>query len=241
MAQGSSTGAAPGPALAALIFDVDGTLAETEELHRQAYNETFAAAGLGWHWSRDDYHWLHRTTGGKERMRHYRDSRGDSAPSVAEIAAIYARKTLRYGDLVAGGGLTLRPGVRELVAAARAAGLRLGVATTTGNPNVDALCLACWGQPAAEIFDAVVAGDDVPNKKPAPDAYLRVLELLGVPAEAAIAFEDSRNGLVSALGAGLRVVVTPSIYTGGEDFTGAACVLPDLTAEALPGSLGLPL
>ena len=241
MAQGSSTGAAPGPALAALIFDVDGTLAETEELHRQAYNETFAAAGLGWHWSRDDYHWLHRATGGKERMRHYRDSRGDSAPSVAEIAAIYARKTLRYGDLVAGGGLTLRPGVRELVAAARAAGLRLGVATTTGNPNVDALCLACWGQPAAEIFDAVVAGDDVPNKKPAPDAYLRVLELLGVPAEAAIAFEDSRNGLVSALGAGLRVVVTPSIYTGGEDFTGAACVLPDLTAEALPGSLGLPL
>ncbi|MCB1329303.1 MAG: HAD-IA family hydrolase [Maritimibacter sp.] len=241
MAQGSSTGAAPGPALAALIFDVDGTLAETEELHRQAYNETFAAAGLGWHWSRDDYHWLHRTTGGKERMRHYRDSRGDNAPSVAEIAAIYARKTLRYGDLVAGGGLTLRPGVRELVAAARAAGLRLGVATTTGNPNVDALCLACWGQPAAEIFDAVVAGDDVPNKKPAPDAYLRVLELLGVPAEAAIAFEDSRNGLVSALGAGLRVVVTPSIYTGGEDFTGAACVLPDLTAEALPGSLGLPL
>ena len=241
MAQGSSTGAAPGPALAALIFDVDGTLAETEELHRRAYNETFAAAGLGWHWSRDDYHWLHRTTGGKERMRHYRDSRGDNAPSVAEIAAIYARKTLRYGDLVAGGGLTLRPGVRELVAAARAAGLRLGVATTTGNPNVDALCLACWGQPAAEIFDAVVAGDDVPNKKPAPDAYLRVLELLGVPAEAAIAFEDSRNGLVSALGAGLRVVVTPSIYTGGEDFTGAACVLPDLTAEALPGSLGLPL
>ena len=240
MAQRSSTGAWWAPALAALIFDVDGTLAETEELHRQAYNETFAAAGLDWYWSRDDYHWLHRTTGGKERMRHYRDSRGDSAPTVAEITDIYARKTVRYGALVAGGGLTLRPGVRELVAAARAAGLKLGVATTTGNPNVDALCRACWGVPAAEIFDAIVAGDDVPNKKPAPDAYLRVLSLLGVEAGAAVAFEDSRNGLVSALGAGLRVVVTPSLYTGDEDFTGAAHVLPDLAAEALPTDLGLP-
>lgn len=240
MTQISSTGASPKPALAALIFDVDGTLAETEELHRRAYNETFAAAGLNWHWSRDDYHWLHRTTGGKERMRHYRDSRGDSTPSNAGIAGIYTRKTDRYGALVAGGGLAPRPGVSDLIAAARAAGLRLGVATTTGNPNVDALCRACWGVPAAEIFDAVVAGDDVPNKKPAPDAYLRVLSLLEVEADAALAFEDSRNGLLSALGAGLRVVVTPSIYTGEEDFTGAACVLPDLAA-GLPAELGLPL
>ena len=226
--------------LKALIFDVDGTLAETEELHRQAYNETFAAAGLDWHWSRDDYHWLHRTTGGKERMRHFRDTLGADTPSVAEIADIYARKTARYGALVAGGQLHLRDGVRELIAAAKSAGLRLGVATTTGNPNVDALCRACWGLPAAEIFDAVVAGDDVPNKKPAPDAYVRVLELLDIPAQAAVAFEDSRNGLLSALGAGLRVVVTPSMYTGDEDFSGAECVLPDLRAGSLPEALGLP-
>ena len=122
--------------LRALIFDVDGTLAETEETHRQAFNRTFAEAGLDWHWSREDYTWLLRTTGGKERMRRFRDEIGTDAPSDGEIATLHRLKTERYAEIVAAGGLALRPGVAALMTAARSAGLRLGVATTTNRPNV---------------------------------------------------------------------------------------------------------
>lgn len=214
--------------LRALIFDVDGTLAETEEAHRAAFNAAFAAAGLDWHWSVADYGRLLTTTGGKERMARWREERG-GGPSDAAIAALHRDKTARYAALMAGGGLQARPGVRTLVAAARAAGLRLAVATTTSPGNVEALAQALWGRAAGEMFDVIAAGDEVAAKKPAPDVYLLALERLGLPAGAALAFEDSRNGVLSARAAGLRVVVTPSAYTAGEDFAGAEVVLDDLT------------
>lgn len=214
--------------LRALIFDVDGTLAETEEAHRAAFNAAFAAAGLDWQWSMADYGRLLTTTGGKERMARWRKERG-SGPSDAAIAALHRDKTARYAALLAGGGLQARPGVLALVAAARAAGLRLAVATTTSPGNVEALAQALWGRAAGEVFDVIAAGDEVAAKKPAPDVYLLALERLGLPAGTALAFEDSRNGVLSARVAGLRVVVTPSAYTAGEDFAGAEVVLDDLT------------
>jgi len=215
-------------ALKALIFDVDGTLAETEEAHRQAFNATFAANGIPWHWSREDYRILLRTTGGKERMAaHQRDLPEKLMP--AQIAALHAEKTRRYAEILAGGGLRLRPGVADLVARARAAGLKCAVATTTNLPNVAALTRATWGAAPETIFDAIAAGDQVKAKKPAPDVFLLALERLGLPADACLAFEDSRPGLASAQVAGLRVLVTPSVYTDGEDFSAADHVLPDLT------------
>lgn len=214
--------------LRALIFDVDGTLAETEEAHRAAFNAAFAAAGLNWHWSMADYGRLLTTTGGKERMARWRAERG-SGPSDAAIAALHRDKTARYAALLAGGGLQARPGVLALAAAARAAGLRLAVATTTSPGNVAALTQAIWGRAAAEVFDVIAAGDEVAAKKPAPDVYALALDRLSLPAGAALAFEDSRNGVLSARAAGLRVVVTPSAYTAGEDFAGAEVVLADLT------------
>ena len=214
--------------LAALIFDVDGTLAETEEAHRAAFNAAFAAAGLGWHWSMADYGRLLTTTGGKERMARWRKERG-SGPSDATIAALHGEKTARYAALMAGGGLIARPGVLALVAAGRAAGLRLAVATTTSPGNVEALTQALWGRAAGDVFDVVAAGDEVAAKKPAPDVYALALRRLGLRAAAALAFDDSRIGVLSAGGAGLRVVVTPSAYTAGEDFAGASEVLADLT------------
>lgn len=214
--------------LRALIFDVDGTLAETEEAHRAAFNAAFAAAGLDWHWSRTDYGRLLTTTGGKERMARWRAERG-SGPSDAAIAAPHRDKTARYAALLAGGGLQARPGVLALAAAARAAGLRLAVATTTSPGNVAALTQAIWGRAAEEVFDVIAAGDEVAAKKPAPDVYALALDRLSLPAGAALAFEDSRNGVLSARAAGLRVVVTPSAYTAGEDFAGAEVVLADLT------------
>ncbi len=225
--------------LRALIFDVDGTLAETEEAHRQAFNQTFTAAALDWHWSVADYTRLLRTTGGKERMRAYRAELGAGTPTDAEIATLHGLKTALYGEILTGGGLALRPGVADLVAAGRAAGLRLAVATTTNRPNVEVLCQACWGRPGADVFDVIAAGDEVAAKKPAPDVYRLALQRLGLPASDAIAFEDSRNGVLSARAAGLRVLVTPSAYTKAEDFTGATWIAPSLWPRHLPAELQL--
>lgn len=218
----------------ALIFDVDGTLAETEELHRQAFNETFAAEGLDWHWSRADYHRLLKTTGGKERIaRHVAETGG--SPADHDIAALHRAKTDRYTALMAAGGLPLREGIADLIAQARADGLRLAVATTTSRPNVEALTLATFGQPAEAIFEVLACGDEVAAKKPAPDVYLLALQRLALPAGACIALEDSRNGLMSARAAGLRCIVSPSAYTEGEDFGGALAVLAEFRDLLAPG------
>ncbi len=214
--------------LRALILDVDGTLAETEEAHRRAFNDSFAEAGLDWHWTVSDYTQLLKTTGGKERMAAHRAAVGHG-PSDAEIAALHRRKTARYGEILAQGGVALRPGVADLIRTARARGLTLAIATTTNRPNVDALAMACWNQPAAQVFDVIAAGDEVAAKKPAPDVFLLALQGLAIPPDQALAFEDSRNGLHSARAAGLRVVVTPSLYTQSEDFSGADLIVPDLT------------
>ncbi|WP_200833932.1 HAD-IA family hydrolase [Tabrizicola flagellatus] len=217
--------------LEALIFDVDGTLSETEELHRQAFNQTFAARDLDWHWTRDDYRRLLTTTGGKERIaRHIAELGAD--PGAFDIPALHRDKTDRYTALMAAGGATLRPGIAELIASARASGLRLAVATTTSRPNVEALTRATFGRPAEAVFDVLACGDEVPAKKPAPDVYLLALHRLGLPPGAALALEDSRNGLRAARAAGLACVVSPSVYTESEDFAGAAAVLDDFTAVA---------
>jgi HAD superfamily hydrolase (TIGR01509 family) len=208
--------------LKAVIFDVDGTLAETEELHRAAFNAAFAAAGLGWHWDVPLYARLLEVTGGKERIAHYQEVAAlDHRLDAAAIAALHADKTRRYAALVESGGLSLRPGVRELLEAAHAAGLRLAIATTTSRPNVDALLAACAPLPP---FDVIAAGDEVARKKPAPDIYLAALARLGLPAAACVAIEDTRNGVLSAVGAGLRCAVTVSVYGGEGPFPEAAAV-----------------
>lgn len=217
--------------LRGLIFDVDGTLAETEPLHLAAFNEAFAAAGLGWRWSDADYARLLATTGGKERIaRHARETGVALDPGL--VAALHRDKTARYGALVAAGALVMRPGVAALLDEARARGLRLAVATTTAPENVDALLQATMGVPAASVFSVIAAGDMVAAKKPAPDVYRLALARLGLPAEACVAFEDSRNGLDAALGAGLFTVLTPSRFSAGEDFAGASLLLTSLPGLA---------
>lgn len=215
--------------LEALVFDVDGTLAETEELHRRAFNETFAAQGLDWYWSRDDYRRLLQTTGGKERIACYMAEIGLPKDAM-DIPALHKTKTDRYVRLMGEGRLELRPGIADLIGTARSAGLTVAIATTTSRPNVDALCNACFGASADSLFPVIACGDEVAAKKPAPDVYELALQRLGLPPENALAFEDSTNGLRSAEAAGIATIVTPSIYTDGDDFTGARCVIGDVTA-----------
>jgi len=214
--------------LAALIFDVDGTLAETEELHRAAFNAAFAEAGLGWNWSQDDYRRLLKTTGGKERIAVHMSEIGATAGSL-DIPALHKAKTAHYTALMAAGGLPLRAGIADLMAQARAAGLRLAISTTTSRPNVEALCHACFGAAGDDVFDIIAAGDEVTTKKPAPDVYQLALERLGLPASSCIALEDSRNGLLSAQAAGIPCIVSASVYTAGDDFTGARAVVAEFS------------
>ncbi|MDD1537124.1 phosphatase [Bradyrhizobium sp. WBOS4] len=215
---------------AALIFDVDGTLAETEELHRQAFNHAFARHGLDWQWDRAVYKELLRVTGGKERMLAYH-ARLATAPPLpdADIAALHRIKTAHYAELVETGCCRLRPGVIELLAAAKARGQRLAIATTTSHVNIDALLSQALGARWAAEFDAIVAGDDVGHKKPAPDVYLETLARLKLDAAGCVAIEDSANGLIAASRANIPVIITRSMFFADDDFAAAQCVLDDLS------------
>jgi len=219
--------------LEALIFDVDGTLAETEEWHRRAFNQAFADARLGWHWDQALYGKLLEVTGGKERMRHYAAMQHGAAThglaiDAAAIARLHAAKTAAYVASVEGGAMTLRPGVARLLHEARGAGLRLAVATTTTMENVTALLRATLGPDGATLFECIAAGDMVRAKKPAPDVYQLVLDRMGLAPERCIAFEDTPNGLHAARGAGIPTVVTTSLYGGTAGFEGALMVVDGL-------------
>jgi HAD superfamily hydrolase (TIGR01509 family) len=219
----------------AIVFDVDGTLAETErDGHRVAFNAAFADEGLPWRWGEAEYLELLRVTGGKERMLHHWrrvDPAGAAAADApATLARLHARKNAHYARLVRGGRIALREGVAELLDAARRRGLALAIATTTSAPNVRELLAHTLGEAAWGWFACIGAGDVVPAKKPAPDIYRWVLERLGLPARDCVAIEDSAAGAAAALGAGLPTVVTRSTTTR-DDVLPAGCVeLPDLAA-----------
>lgn len=223
-------------ALEALIFDVDGTLAETEETHRRALNDTFAAFDLPWEWDQPTYRRLLRVMGGKERLLHFIEFDGpeEAERGLASLPALHAAKNRRYAELLAAGGVTLRPGVERLIRQARAAGLRLAIATTTSAANVEALLLNTIGPDGPALFEAIAAGDAVTAKKPAPDIYELALERLGAPAGTAIALEDTVYGLRSAIRAGLACLVTPSFYTDDQNFSGAAAVFDSLGETDIP-------
>ena len=222
--------------LKALIFDVDGTLAETEEIHRQAFNETFEELGLEWHWDRALYGELLRVTGGKERILHYlgRHRPAEPPPSMDQVAEIHALKTERFASFLRGNAITFRPGVGRLIEEASSTGVRLAIATTTNRANVVALLQNAAPQVKADTFEVIVAGDEVPRKKPWPDVYEEAVGQLKLQPTECVAIEDSSNGLLSARQAGLCTVATPSLYTAGDDFDGAVSVLSHLGEPQLP-------
>jgi beta-phosphoglucomutase-like phosphatase (HAD superfamily) len=207
--------------LRALIWDVDGTLAETEhDGHRVAFNQAFAEFGLPWHWDEPLYRDLLATTGGKERLLAWWqriDPVAAAAPQAgALIGQLHARKTAHYVALVEAGHVALRPGVRRLLVEARAAGLLLAIATTTSPANVQALLLATLGADSPGWFAAIGAGDVVAQKKPAPDIYHWVRERLHLRADQCLALEDSGPGAWAAHAAGLATLVTRSRYSRGD-------------------------
>ncbi len=212
-----------------LLWDVDGTLADTErDGHREAFNLAFEEAGLSRRWDVGTYGELLAVTGGKERIRHD-IARGDM-PAMDDdaIARLHARKTELYQQLIASGRIPLRPGVRRILEEAHAAGITLGVATTTTPAALEALIEHSLGREWFERFAVLAAGDIVPAKKPAPDIYLHAMREMGANPDTTLAMEDSANGWQAARDAGLRCVVTVNDYTRGQDFSGADLVVSEL-------------
>lgn len=225
--------------LNALIFDVDGTLADTEHAHLVAFNAAFAAEGLDWRWDEALYTRLLEVSGGKERIRHYwqhvhperQDIDGTELDALIE--RLHETKTAYYEEAVRQGQVQLRPGVLALVEEARRAGLRLAIATTTSPVNIAALLRSAMGPDWRLAFDVVEDASTAPRKKPHPQVYLQTLQRLGLPAQRCLAFEDSANGLQAARAAGLATVVTPNTFTAHHDFSGALRILASLAEVTL--------
>ncbi|MDZ4283036.1 MAG: HAD-IA family hydrolase [Hydrogenophaga sp.] len=225
--------------LKALIFDVDGTLADTESTHRAAFNQAFSAEGLSWHWDEATYTRLLDISGGKERILHYWHARGDFPHDISgsgvrdTVQRIHDAKTAVYEYAVHSGAVGLRPGVLRLLQEAKAAGLRLAIATTTSPVNIAALLRTAIGPDWVYQFAAIGDASTAPLKKPHPQVYLQMLERLALPAGDCLAFEDSSNGLHAAHAAGLATVITPTRYTASHDFRGCLRLLPDLATVTL--------
>lgn len=219
--------------LKALLWDVDGTLAETErDGHRVAFNLAFEAWGLSWHWDAARYGELLRVTGGRERVLHDMASRSD-APANAEdrdalAKGIHARKNEIYADLVQDGRIPLREGVLELMLQCRKERMLMGIATTTSRSNVDALLRVHLGKDWSEWFAAIVCGEDVARKKPDPEVYVHALRALGVEPIEAVAIEDSPNGVEAARAVGIPVIVTRSAYFADAPIAGVLALGPGL-------------
>ena len=224
--------------LEALIFDVDGTLADTELAHLAAFNQAFSQEGIGWQWDVPLYTQLLEVSGGKERMLHYwrqvRPDVTDLGNGVqATVARLHELKTAAYEQAVRDGAVQLRPGVLKLIEAAHAEGLRLAIATTTSAVNIVALLRRAIGPDWQRFFTVVEDASTAPRKKPDPMVYQQTLARLAVPAAACLAFEDSANGLMAARTAKLATIVTPNDFTAHHDFAGALRVLPDLAGVSV--------
>ena len=230
----------------AIIFDVDGTLADTEDAHRIAFNKAFAENGLDWNWDTALYDKLLKVTGGKERIKFFVSDflSGHAKPDDFEefVKHLHKVKTAHYTAMLADGQIPLRPGIRQLILDAHAAGFTLAIATTTSPENVAGLLEVGLGKNWADYFATNGCGDIVPLKKPAPDIYNWVLKQLQLAPQDCIALEDSHNGLRSSLAADIKTYITLNHYTRNQDFSGAAAVFDDLSdLNAFYQATGLPL
>jgi HAD superfamily hydrolase (TIGR01509 family) len=225
--------------LEALIFDVDGTLADTESVHLWAFNQAFAEFGLDWHWDEALYSELLQISGGKERMLHYWKSCYPDMRELGNMALVdtvnrlHELKTAAYEGAIHSGAVSLRPGVLKLIEEALSADVQLAIATTTSPVNIAALMRHALGADWRLSFTAIGDASTAPVKKPDPQVYLQMLAAVQLPPAQCLAFEDSSNGLRAATAAGLATIITPTRYTAHHDFGDALRVLPDLDQVGL--------
>ena len=225
----------------AVLFDVDGTLAETErDGHRIAFNKALDAAGIDAHWDATLYGDLLAITGGRERLEHYfrhREERTEAeSRSLAE--ALHAEKTRLFVDIICSGRIGPRPGVRHLVHELQDAAVTTGIVTTGRRAWVEPLVAHLLGRTALDKMAIVVTGDDVTELKPSPEAYILAMAKLGLDPASGVAIEDSVNGMRSAIQAGLACVAVPSLYNRLDDFSEADLVVPEFDQAPIFDGLG---
>jgi HAD superfamily hydrolase (TIGR01509 family) len=225
------------PPPAALLWDVDGTLADTElEGHRPAFNAAFRDAGLPWHWDPPTYRRLLSVTGGRERLAAFLEAETGLPSSPELLDTLVSHKQAHYTRFVAEGRVSLRPGVARLIEEARRAGLIQGIVTTSGRAAVEALLEGVLGE-LGEAFRFRICGEDVSRKKPDPEAYRLARQRLALPAAAVLAIEDSPQGLAAATAAGVPCLVTLREPVSGPlpgGFSAARAVLDGLGEAASP-------
>jgi len=223
--------------LKSVLWDVDGTLAETErDGHLKAFNQAFEMMGLPWRWSDERYAELLAVAGGRERLLHDMDShgRGPADPQDARALAdrVHRLKNELYSNIAAAGRLAFRDGVRELLEDCRQAAMRLGIVTTTSRSNVESLLGTHLGPDWESRFAVVICAREAPNKKPHPQAYWLALEALQLRPHEAVAMEDAPAGVAAAQAAGVPVIVTCSHYFPSIDPADALAVGPSLGRSA---------
>lgn len=227
--------------LKGIIFDVDGTLADTEEYHRQAFNKAFSDYGLDWNWSKQDYHDLLAISGGKERFKICLNkdtdlkARVDNVPKF--ISDLHQCKSEHYRTMLANGHIQLRPGIERLIKEATEEGIMLGIATSSSHANFLTLIRQTLNVEPETLFTAIVTSDIVTDKKPSPVVYQCALAEMGLTADNCIAVEDTSNGNKAAQFAGLQVVITTHAYTIDNDFDGAALVVNHLGDKENPNTV----
>jgi HAD superfamily hydrolase (TIGR01509 family) len=213
-----------------VLFDVDGTIAETEgHAHLPAFNQALEEAGLDWRWTTADYKRLLKTAGGFERLLRFAAENGDDVEALRDtLAAVHKNKNRHFAAIMASGAVKPRAGFVDLVISLARNNIGWCVVTTTSRGNWEALwnySLAPLGLPSPEV---IVCGEDVTAKKPDPEAYLLALKRLNIPAAQCCAIEDSRNGLLAARAAGLEVAIVRSEFFSDEHFEEAARVVNEL-------------
>ena len=219
------------PGLKAIFWDQDGVIIDTEkDGHRVSFNALFQERGYDFFWDVETYGELLKISGGKERMFHFFSQRGVILAGEPEkdtqlLLSLHKRKTALFVDMIKSRKLPLRPGVLRFMREAEAAGIRLGVCTTSNEQSAQAIAR---GMLAEVPFEFVLAGDVVREKKPDPEIYLLALEKAGLAPDECVVIEDSKNGLLAARAAGIPAVITANVYTEGEDFSGASMVLTSL-------------
>ena len=222
-----------------LIFDFDGTLAETEEAHRNAFNKAFNSIKLNWYWDQHIYKNLLQIAGGKERIEFYNESFSSNSKKISskDIREIHLQKTKFYSQSVTQGFVQLRPGIREFLEKAKYNKKKLAISTSTSRDNVTLLLQSCLNENPKDVFSFISTGDLVQKKKPSPDLYKLVLAEMNLIPEECLAFEDSRIGLVSAKRANIKTAVNPSQYSVGDNFDEADYFLTSFLLEQFPKTL----
>ena len=214
--------------LQGIIFDVDGTIADTEDIHRQAFNKAFVEHGLDLQWSKEKYRQLLFISGGKERIEKCLLEDKTPCKNIEFIEELHRCKSEHYRSILVKSKIKLRPGIQRLISEAKENNIKLGIATNSSTENFTTLIKETLGIKPRELFDTIVTSDIIPNKKPSPEVYYRALKDLKLPANRCIAIEDTANGNDSAIQTGLQTIITTHAYTVDNNFNGASLVLNNL-------------